>query len=552
MGRRWAASLDMYRKVPVDLLEGTKRGSMMSYFALFMMIALFIAETKSFYSSSILVTDLSLDGNEDKKIRVNFNITMMDMSCEYATVDLVSSLGTEQNVTQHVTKYKLDAEGVRRGYHGRNKMQNDIITSDSLVTETLEELHENGEDAVSLDATTFEFALEEYGFLFVDFYASWCSHCKALSPTWEALAEVMRIVAEEQVMMEAEAERERNGENRHEETNHHRGFTPEQMAEAHKVHLPVMVAKVDCVMHVELCRDQKITGYPTLRLFTEGKFEADYHADREVIEMTNWLAHVEEKMYGSNGIMNEVHDVANAYMETDQSREDMKSVPKSPDRHDPTGKSKEQQEWSQKMAKHRRRVQQQNWKDDDHPGCNLSGFLWVDRAPGSFHVQARSSTHDVAAHMTNVSHIVNHLSFGNPGIKYQMDKGLIALPDDFLVTTAPMDGNVYVNQIEHEAFHHYLKIVTTEFDDPFTNTKKKGLKAYQMQSNSQLSFYRSDIVPEAKFSYDPSPIAVHYRKKYKKRWYDYITSVMAIIGGTFTLVGMLEHSVHTITSKKRR
>lgn len=518
----------------------------MSYFALFIMIALFIAETKDFTESSTIVTDLSLDGNEDKKVRVNFNITMMDMSCGYATVDLVSSLGTEQNVTQHVTKYKLDAEGVRKGYHGRNKMQIDVVTSDSLVTESLEELHENGEDAVSLDATTFEFALEEYEFLFVDFYASWCSHCKTLSPTWEALAEVMRIVAEDQVLMAAEA----SGRPITVENNY--GFTPEQMAEAHLVHLPVMVAKVDCVMHDELCRNQKITGYPTLRLFVGREYKADYHADREVIEMTHWLAHVKEQMDSDAGIMNDVHEAANAYMGTDESREAMKKVPSSPERHDPTGKSKEQQEWSKKMSKHRRRMEQQNWKDDEHPGCNLSGFLWVDRAPGSFHIQARSTTHDIAAHMTNVSHEVHHLSFGNPGLKYQIDRGLVAYPDDFFSTTKPMDGNVYVNKNEHEAFHHYLKIVTTEFDDPFTSTKKVGMIGYQVQSNSQLSFYRSDIVPEAKFSYDPSPISVYYRKKFKKRWYDYITSLMAIIGGTFTLVGMLEHSVHTMTSKKRR
>ncbi len=51
--QRWAAGLDMYRKVPIDLLEGTKRGSFMSLFALFVMIALFIAETKSFFSGSM-------------------------------------------------------------------------------------------------------------------------------------------------------------------------------------------------------------------------------------------------------------------------------------------------------------------------------------------------------------------------------------------------------------------------------------------------------------------------------------------------------------------
>ncbi len=242
--------------------------------------------------------------------------------------------------------------------------------------------------------------------------------------------------------------------------------------------------------------------------------------------------------------------VANEFMGTDQSHEKMKQPPVRPP-HDPSGKSKEQIEWAQKMDKHRRRTNNQQWIEDDHPGCLISGFLWVDRAPGNFHIQARSSSHDIAAHMTNVSHIVHHLSFGNPGSKYAIEKGHIVAPPDFLQTTASMDGNVYINTKEHEAFHHYLKVVTTEFDDP-AGGKSVGMRAYQIQSSSQLSFYRSDIVPEAKFSYDPSPIAVHYRQKHQKRWYDYITSLMAIIGGTFTVVGMLEHSMHAMLNKKLR
>jgi hypothetical protein len=45
---RWAASLDMYRKVPVDLLEGTKRGSILSFMAVTVMLTLFILETRAY------------------------------------------------------------------------------------------------------------------------------------------------------------------------------------------------------------------------------------------------------------------------------------------------------------------------------------------------------------------------------------------------------------------------------------------------------------------------------------------------------------------------
>jgi hypothetical protein len=128
----------------------------------------------------------------------------------------------------------------------------------------------------------------------------------------------------------------------------------------------------------------------------------------------------------------------------------------------------------------------------------------VDRAPGNFHIQAQSKGHDLAAHMTNVSHIINHLSFGKPFSKYFIKEGLKNTPEGFLETTRPFDGNVYVTSNVHEAHHHYLKIITTDFDAE--KNKKKAVnknfykpqepnRAYQILQSSQLSLYKADIIP---------------------------------------------------------
>lgn len=85
-------------------------------------------------------------------------------------VDVVSVLGTDQNVTSNINKWHLDAQGVRQRFQGRNRQQHDILMlKDDKVLGSIEELHENGEDAVSLDATTLEFAKNENEYLFVDF-----------------------------------------------------------------------------------------------------------------------------------------------------------------------------------------------------------------------------------------------------------------------------------------------------------------------------------------------------------------------------------------------
>ena len=46
--RRWAQGVDMYRRVPADLTEGTGSGSIFSYMAVFAMLMLFMMETREY------------------------------------------------------------------------------------------------------------------------------------------------------------------------------------------------------------------------------------------------------------------------------------------------------------------------------------------------------------------------------------------------------------------------------------------------------------------------------------------------------------------------
>jgi len=61
--------------------------------------------------------------------------------------------------------------------------------------------------------------------------------------------------------------------------------------------------------------------------------------------------------------------------------------------------------------------------------------------------------------------------------------------------------------------------------------------------------YEVSDVPEAKFSYDLSPMAVVVTSK-GRRWYDFVTSVCAIIGGTFTVVGLIDTLLHKMKGAK--
>jgi hypothetical protein len=89
----------------------------------------------------------------------------------------------------------------------------------------------------------------------------------------------------------------------------------------------------------------------------------------------------------------------------------------------------------------------------------MSGFLLVNRVPGNFHIEARSKHHNLNPVMSNMSHVVNHLSFG-PALSRNALRKVEEVPKQFfnIESTKPVDGNIYVNSKLHTAFHHYIKV----------------------------------------------------------------------------------------------
>jgi hypothetical protein len=183
-----------------------------------------------------------------------------------------------------------------------------------------------------------------------------------------------------------------------------------------------------------------------------------------------------------------------------------------------------------------------------HVGCQLAGSLYMNRVPGHFFIQAESKGLNLDPRMVNLSHTIHHMSFEyvdadeheNVIARHSHKRpprasGLVE-PNNFTRLVHPMDGSSYVTHDLHEAHHFHLKLVPTYDYD------------YQVLHNFHLSLYPSDRVPEVKFVLDLSPIAVHYRMR-RRPWYDYVTSVLALIGGSYTLLGMLASFFRVTTQK---
>ena len=459
--------IDFYRKIPRELTETSSYGSILSIVALVFMVVVFLLELSSFLSVTYMTAVTTDSMNKDTLLQINFNITMLDLPCDYTVIDVVDVLGRrDYNLSKNILKWQVDAAGIRRSYEGKNTEQADLMHETIHDTRSLTE---NGIHAVPIEQDNFDAWLGGHKYTFVNFYAPWCVWCQRLEPVWEAFAE---RIEEEQ--------------------------------------LPISIVKVDCVANSELCMTNRVQAFPTLKFFKEKTLQSpDYRTDRTI---DAFMTFCNEKLAADHYISN----------------------------LDP--KEREEHEVMRRLA---------NEKNEEHPGCLVTGSLLVNRVPGNFHIEARSKHHNLNPVMSNMSHVVNHLSFGLP-LNKKVTKLLSRVNKDYfsIESTHSMDSKIYANRKLHQAFHHYIKMITTYADLGGSYSGKNKILSYQMVQASQIMQYEDDDIPEARFTYDLSPMSVTISKK-GKAWYEFITSMCALIGGTFTVAGLLTSFFTTIFKAKR-
>jgi len=467
VNNRYQPSVDFYRRVPRDLTEATTLGAVMSLSCITIMVVLFFSETYAFLISSI-TTSVDVDDKfESPQIKLNFDVSIYDLPCEYLSVDVLDSIGANrQNITKNVEKWHLDDKGVKRGYYGRNREQKEI-EHESHYDEEGQEIEFDGipgEHPEVLDKSSFESFINRNEGAFINFYAPWCVWCQRLHPTWDKFAYAMR-----------------------------------------EKKMKAGVAMVDCVDQRILCTENGVRAFPTLRWFENGhSVNPDYHGDRTTDAFINF---VEMKVRAMDRIQN-----------------------------------------NPALKEHRKNTRHKN-----EEGCRVLGFIMVNRVPGNFHLIARSVNHNLHIAMTNLSHTVNHLSFGEGHQRPtpKMKRIFRNVPDSFK-QFKPLDGLSYITTQYHKAFHHNMKVVSTYFDmgGSFSSSPSNTLNTYQFLSQSQVVEYNEMNVPEARFSYDISPMSVVVQRKGRK-WYDYVTSLCAIIGGTFTTLGLIDASLYKVLKSKK-
>lgn len=165
-------------------------------------------------------------------------------------------------------------------------------------------------------------------------------------------------------------------------------------------------------------------------------------------------------------------------------------------------------------------------------GCRFKATFKINKVPGNFHVSTHSSREQPSK--PDMTHKIHEITFGEK------------LPNN----NKPHGSFNSLSNISHEesfslnTHEYFLKIVPSYFEDSRGNTYAHAYQyTFAHRSMIQLG-HGHQVTPVIWFKYDMSPITVKYIEK-AKPIYSFLTTVCAIVGGTFTVAGIVDSMLFT-------
>ncbi|KAG6393796.1 hypothetical protein SASPL_144369 [Salvia splendens] len=267
----------------------------------------------------------------------------------------------------------------------------------------------------------------------------------------------------------------------------------------------ILMGKVDCTEEADICKRNHIQGYPSIRIFRKGTDVREDHGHHE-----------HESYYGdrdTDSLVKMVEDIVASIPLQSQGASNNISTEIKDDAKRPAPSA---------------------------GGCRIEGFVRVKKVPGNLIISAHSVSHSFEASQMNMSHVISHFSFGKkitPRVMSDLKRLLPHLGgshdrlNGLSYITNPSDSHANVT------IEHYLQLVKIE-----VMTKSYRLvEEYEYTAHSSL--IHSPQVPVAKFHFEPSPMQVLITEN-TKSFSHFITNVCAIIGGVFTVAGILDSVLH--------
>lgn len=207
-------------------------------------------------------------------------------------------------------------------------------------------------------------------------------------------------------------------------------------------------------------------------------------------------------------------------------------------------------------------------------GCEISGSISVNRVPGTLVFTARSNEVSFDSHAVDVSHIVNHFSFGQmKRSEFLLDGRLDILPTNRF----PLDRKLFDVDVDNMTVEHFLNVslhwwgwyLTSEhlsdditrcvllqvvgFDHEHKRSSRydTSIRMYEFSATT-TQYNATAALPAALFSFDISPLVIQILSD-SVPFYRFITSLCAVVGGVFTVIGLVNSGVfYAMNSIKKK
>ena len=174
----------------------------------------------------------------------------------------------------------------------------------------------------------------------------------------------------------------------------------------------------------------------------------------------------------------------------------------------------------------------------DGEGCRVIGHIIISRVPGNFHISFHVSGQivskipkDLLSHV-KFNHKINHLSFGS-----EMSNKNIT--EEFGYNFLSHDSGL-ISDLKGITRHEYfLKIVPYQF---INKINEEIYNTYQYSLNKNMVSHRGSF-GAIFFRYDFENVTMIYTKT-QNSLVKFIVSLCAILGGTFTLLGLVNKLIN--------
>lgn len=160
------SSLDIFRKVPVDLTQTTRRGGIISMFVAAVIGMVLFCETWTYFAGETK-SHVLLDSNTESKLAINFELSFYELPCRFATIELWDYLGNNKlDVSARVRKTVIggqEGEELKHDYEHRALPQTEKIAHDDNSKSLPNEV-------VQLQSNNYGSYLKENEYTFVLYY----------------------------------------------------------------------------------------------------------------------------------------------------------------------------------------------------------------------------------------------------------------------------------------------------------------------------------------------------------------------------------------------